>query len=556
MNLPHSYLLNSFMARVLGAMMLVLIVTTMALNAYFSHQNAERFKANLIQHSQSLGRTLARSSRVAVFTGNKDQLARVAASLITEKECQLIAFFDENGMLLQRYKGKGYWGNLESLIDDIFTHHIRDQHMGTSLAKEVGSSILVVEPVMTEAKYTTEEIFADNLSDGQLARSASLIGYVVMITDSSLIHKETRSVFVRDTAIIISITLLSCLLTLIVIHYFVALPLRRLVFEIRRLSDNGGGHAASSGGPDIPRDFSEIITILQTSYNTIYELKNTLEEKVEYRTKQLDASNQELTAQKRALISANEQLSDTLIQLQAAQTHLVQSEKMAALGMLISGLSHEIKNSINFIAGSLPLLEMTLAAALKGGGECHSARINVLLANIREGVDRTVRVITDLATFCHDGGTVFSSIDILPGLKSAVAIVRREFGKRIAISEDHAEVLPMIRGLGGQLNQVFLNLLLNAAQSIDDQGVISVKSWKEANMVHISINDTGHGIDPHILRRIFDPFFTTKDVGEGTGLGLSISYSTIKSHGGDIVVTSEEGSGSTFEIVLPVAADR
>ncbi|MBU4152246.1 MAG: hypothetical protein KKD63_05140, partial [Proteobacteria bacterium] len=78
----------------------------------------------------------------------------------------------------------------------------------------------------------------------------------------------------------------------------------------------------------------------------------------------------------------------------------------------------------------------------------------------------------------------------------------------------------------------------------------------EANMVHISINDTGHGIDPHILRRIFDPFFTTKDVGEGTGLGLSISYSTIKSHGGDIVVTSEEGSGSTFEIVLPVAADR
>lgn len=551
MNLFRLDILNSFMARVLAAIMLMLIGTTMALNAYFSYRNAERFKSNLIQHSQSLTRTLAKSSRLAVFTGNKDQLAAAASFLFTEAECQMIIFFDENGTVLQSFKGKGYRENIEYLVDMIFAQRLHDHQSGASFVKEFGSSIVVAEPVTAEAQYTPDEIFADTLSNGGAARPTSLIGYVAMVTDGSLIRNQIQTVFVRDTAIIVAITLLSCLFTLIVIHFVVAVPLRGLVGEIRRLSDDGG-NGEIQGDSVIPSDFSEMITILRTSYNTIYDLKNTLEEKVEGRTRQLALSNQELIIQKNALVNSNEQFSQTLAQLQAVQAQLVQSEKMAALGMLISGLSHEIKNSINFIASSLPLLEMTIASALKDGGECPAAKLNLLLGNIREGVNRTVQVITDLATFCYDGGNVFSPIDILPGLKAAVAIVRREFSNRITFYEEHLRRLPMVNGLSGQLNQVFLNILLNAAQSISEKGEVTIRSWEENDSVHISIADTGQGISTQNIDRIFDPFFTTKDVGKGTGLGLSISYSTIKNHGGVILVTSTVGSGSTFEIILPV----
>lgn len=551
MNLPRMDLFDSSMARVIGITMVLLFVSTMSLNSYFSLRAAARLKHNLIHHSQSLVRALARSSRIAIFTGNKDQLAATASYMAVDLECQLIGFFDESGTPLQRYKGKGYQGDFDSLADTIVAQHLQENPRVPSLVREVGSSIIIVEPVLTEGRYSPDELFADSPTQGAPLRQEIIIGYVVMMTDSNSIRTETRTVFLRDTLVIVGITTFCCFFLLAVIHYFVAVPMRRLVVEIRRLNENGQ-YAESQGTASIPHDFSEMITILRTSYNTIYELKNGLEEKVAARTHQVEQSNQELVAQKNALTTANEQLADALIKLRSTQAQLVQSEKMAALGMMISGLSHEIKNSINFIASSVPLLEMTIDVALREGGDVPSLKLKGLLKNIQEGVDRTVQVVTDLATFCHDGGAVFRPTDIMPGLKSAVAIVRREYGGRIDICEDHARALPMVQGMAGQLNQVFLNILLNAAQAIDGQGKVMVRSWGEMDSVHVSIADTGHGIKEQDLGRIFDPFFTTKDVGKGTGLGLSISYTTIKSHGGEILVTPTEGGGSTFEIVLPV----
>lgn len=541
---PRRDLLNSSMFKVIGATILLLIVSTMALNWYFSLRAADRLKSNLIYHSQSLTRALARSSRIAIFTGNKDQLTAIASDIAIDSECEIVVFFDESGTPLQRYMGKAYKGKIDFSPDEIVTQHLRDHPNIFSFFTELGTGIVVVEPVLTEAKYVYEDLFSGNFNQGGAARKENIIGYVAMVSDSKSIQNQARAMFVKDTALVVGVTVISCLLIFAVIQRIIASPLRGLVAEIRRLNENGTDSD--------PRDFPEMIAILRSSYNTIYGLKNTLEDKVEARTWQLELSNQDLVAQKNALASANEQLSETLAQLRSTQAQLVQSEKMAALGMMISGLSHEIKNSINFIASSLPLLEMTLNAALKEGGECPADKLNVLLGNIREGVNRTVQVVTDLATFCHNGGTVFAPTDILPGLKSAVAIVRREFRSSVSIFEEYDRVLPMVNGLGGQLNQVFLNILLNAAQSISGAGEITVKSWAENDLVHISIADTGSGIDKQIIDRIFDPFFTTKDVGKGTGLGLSISYSTIKSHGGEIIVTSTEGIGSTFEIVLPI----
>jgi len=550
MNFPFVYLRDSFMARVVAATLFLLTMTTMALSAYFSLRAAERLKSDLIHHNQSLARSLANSSRVAIYTGNKEQLLAAASYLASDPECQMIVYYEENGIPLLHYQGKDYRQGLELLPDQDIPQHIRSHPRSASLLRTAGSSIVIVEPVLTGPRFSFIDMFADTLVPAEAAGQDVLIGYVAMVVDTASVRQQAQGIFVRDTAITIGITLFGWLLILVVIHRAVATPLRSLVGEIRRLQ--GDESCAVRKEPFLPSDFAEMVAILRTSYNTIYELKTGLEEKVSARTRQLKSSNQELVAQKDAMASTNRQLADTLSQLRAAQAQLVHSEKMAALGMMISGLSHEIKNSINFIATSLPLLEMTLDSALKEGGGCPADKVTVLLGNIREGVDRTIRVVSDLTIFCHEGGAGFVPVDILPGLKASVAIVRREFADRIVINEEHATVLPMIRGLAGQLSQVILNILLNAAQAITDRGTITVKSWEKGGVLHVSIADTGSGIDDMIVGRIFDPFFTTKEVGKGTGLGLSISYSIIKNHGGDILVRSERGHGTIFELVLPV----
>lgn len=272
-------------------------------------------------------------------------------------------------------------------------------------------------------------------------------------------------------------------------------------------------------------------------------------------------------------------------EVREVQGQLAQSEKMASLGQLAAGVAHEINNPVGFVlsnVGTLADYVLVFIRALKGyekmAAEIEHGRINDaarLLENVKalaeeedlpfiiddvkdviseseRGLQRVREIVSGLKSFARVDEAQFKHADINECLDSTLKIASSEIRYKCEVNTDFGE-LPEIMCNPGQLNQVFLNLLMNAGQAIEEHGVISITSRVEDEHILVIIEDNGSGIDEKHLIKLFTPFFTTKDVGVGTGLGLSISYGIIKKHGGDIKVTSEVGKGTRFVISLPLA---
>ena len=265
--------------------------------------------------------------------------------------------------------------------------------------------------------------------------------------------------------------------------------------------------------------------------------------------------------------------------LEQAQRQLMQSEKMASIGQLAAGVAHEINNPIGFVGSNLGTLTGYLqdifsiiaayerAEALAGNDaafeEARSLRqkldydylkedIAGLLGESKDGLARVRKIVQDLKGFSHVSDTVWEWADIHQGLDSTLNMVWNELKYHCTVSKNYGP-LPKIRCLPSQLNQVFMNLLVNAGQAIADKGEITITTECVGDAaVRVSIGDTGAGIAPEALARVFDPFFTTKPVGKGTGLGLSLAWGIVERHGGKIEVASEVGKGTTFAVTLPV----
>jgi signal transduction histidine kinase len=173
-----------------------------------------------------------------------------------------------------------------------------------------------------------------------------------------------------------------------------------------------------------------------------------------------------------------------------------------------------------------------------------------LIDDCREGTDRIKKIVADLKDFAHPGEGQVQSADINKGLESTLNVVNNELKYKATVFKDFGSIPPVL-GNPQQLNQVFMNILVNAAQAIEKTGEIRVKTAFNAGMVEISISDTGCGIPPENISKIFDPFFTTKEVGKGTGLGMNIAYNIIKKHNGSIEIQSQVGQGTTFTVKIP-----
>lgn len=301
----------------------------------------------------------------------------------------------------------------------------------------------------------------------------------------------------------------------------------------------------------------------------ILELNRSLEQRVEKRTAQLQSKNRELE-------TANHEIKE-------AQAKLLQSEKMASVGVLAAGVAHEINNPIGFIISNLSTLDdytQKYRQLLKEYRKLHLLKderlrgaqlariekltesldlpfieedIEQLLVDTQEGSVRVKEIVQGLKEFSHvDQGGEFKETDINDCITSTLKIVNNELKYHCEI-EFTPQPLPNTYCMTGQINQVILNMLVNAGQAIEGKGKISIKARKVADNIEIAIRDTGCGIPQSELSKLFDPFFTTKDVGEGTGLGLAISYGIIvDDHQGDIRVESKEGQGTCFTLVLPI----
>ncbi len=264
--------------------------------------------------------------------------------------------------------------------------------------------------------------------------------------------------------------------------------------------------------------------------------------------------------------------------LEEAHNQLLQSEKMASIGQLAAGVAHEINNPIGYVNSNLGTLRGyvdSLLAVLEAYEAAESllpegpekerialTRIRADLAYLKtdvtdlltetgDGIGRVRRIVQDLKDFSHADRGDWMLADLHKGLESTLNVVNNEIKYKARVVREYGE-LPKVHCLPAQLNQVFMNLLVNAAHAIDEQGTITVRTGVREQQVWVEISDTGHGIPAHQLTRIFDPFYTTKPVGKGTGLGLSISYGIVKKHNGHIEVESEPGKGTTFRVYLPI----
>ena len=292
-------------------------------------------------------------------------------------------------------------------------------------------------------------------------------------------------------------------------------------------------------------------------------------------------SFQDITTRKlaeEALLREKEEQKILIGKLEEAHNQLLQSEKMASIGQLAGGVAHEINNPIGYVNSNLSTLHDYVARLLKvlaayeavegelPEGEPHlrlaavkaesdlsylKTDIPVLLAETGDGIARVRRIVQDLKDFSHADQGEWVLADLHKGLESTLNVVNNEIKYKAVVVKEYG-ALPMVRCLPAQMNQVFMNLLVNAAHAIEGQGTITIRTAVVDEQARVEIADTGKGIPAPLLNRIFDPFFTTKPVGVGTGLGLSISYGIVQKHGGRIEVESEPGKGTTFRIVLPI----
>jgi signal transduction histidine kinase len=347
------------------------------------------------------------------------------------------------------------------------------------------------------------------------------------------------------------------------------LTARWVVHPILGLNQAAARLAGGDWGQHLPTERHDELGQLANTFNgmaqQLRELFQNLEQKVAERTHDLTI------AYKR---------------LKASQAQLVQSEKMASLGQMVAGVAHEIntplgyvKSNVEMVQGLFDELEGVSSEASKlaqilvsgetdeAGLETQVGKVLELDQNLREsgtleetrelfkdtlyGLAQIGELVTNLKNFSRLDQAHVDNVDIHDCLESSLNIAKNVLKHKVEVIREFSQV-PKISCAPSQLNQVFLNLFTNAAQAIEDQGKLILKTSADQDYVHVSVQDTGKGISKEVLGKIFDPFFTTKPVGEGTGLGLSITFQIIRQHNGKIRVASEPGKGTRFLVSLPL----
>ena len=335
----------------------------------------------------------------------------------------------------------------------------------------------------------------------------------------------------------------------------------------------------------------ELLGAINEAYRHGDQDRRLIEQALENMSQELTESNrdlrQELEERRRAetaLQGEKDEQAALIKQLGEAHEQLLQAEKMASIGQLAAGVAHEINNPVGYVHANLGSLarymddlfgllgaaDQAVAALPEDQPAAQAYReacrerdldflrqdVPSLLAESREGLARVRKIVQDLKDFSHPDGEILTWADLHQGLDSTLNIVHNEIKYHAQVEREYGD-LPKIRCNPSQLNQVFLNLLVNGAHAIQSQGCapgrLVIRTGREGpNWVWVEVGDSGCGITPDILPRIFDPFFTTKPVGQGSGLGLSLAYGIVQRHHGRIEVSTHPGQGTTFKVILPV----
>ena len=466
------------------------------------------------------------------------------------------------------------------------------------------SDIVLEYPLQPRSRYGPKKINVRNLSapsvnieKGQMVAlypitAGNVIGWVKIYYELREIS-YMRTAILRNTLLVNVLGILISLLALIIV-------LRPPMRLIKKLSDFAK-NLDKIKGETIPvnRSYLEIEQLcealnyasqrIDTTEKALIQHSEDLEKQVAGRTAELIRSNEllqdeliERTHIEEALGEKNRELERTYSNLKATQSQLLQREKMASIGQLAAGVAHEINNPMGFIISNMGTLgkyterlKEFIRILEEGVKESQSGKasenqnlgiedrrrslkidyifndLGNLINESLDGAERVKKIVQNLKTFSRLDEAEHKMVNINEELESVINILWNELKYKTTLKREYGDI-PKTECNPGQLGQVFMNLLVNAADAIEGHGEITVKTWYEAGNIHVSISDTGSGIPEDKLGRIFEPFFTTKEVGKGTGLGLSIAYDIIKKHKGEITVKSEVAKGTLFTIRIPV----
>jgi len=338
-------------------------------------------------------------------------------------------------------------------------------------------------------------------------------------------------------------------------------PIKKLMHAAQRV-------ARGNLDTEVPVIRMDEVGDLSTSFNKmVCDLRQAEQEKQNH-LQEIEQWNKDL----------EKRVEEKVTELKSTQGQLLQSEKLASIGQLAAGVAHEINNPVGYINSNVGTLKnyiddlfkvLDAYEQLEGLIEVKSKLDNVnsikkdveldylrqdiidLIAESQEGVTRVKQIVQDLKDFSHVDEAEWQWVDLHKGIDSTLNVAHNEIKYKAEVVKEYGSI-PQIECLPSQLNQVFMNLVVNATHAIEERGIITIRSGQVDDRVWISVSDTGKGIPDDVKKRIFEPFFTTKPVGKGTGLGLSLSFGIIEKHGGEVVVDSEVGVGTTFKIILPI----
>ncbi|MDP4093461.1 MAG: ATP-binding protein [Bacillota bacterium] len=384
-----------------------------------------------------------------------------------------------------------------------------------------------------------------------LGSRGNVVGTVKARIDSGYV----LSTYAAMASVIVIIGLICLVVCLIISKFFTASitkPLNQLNDKILAISK--GDYKSTLNAKILLKRPPREIEGLASSTNAIMLKMKEYNELLESHKVTLENQNEELEAQ-------NEELKESKQQIEDAQTMLVQNENMASIGQLTAAITHEINTPLGAINSNVQLFSL-LVDSLEANPTIQADKdLSSLISQMKEAnnvntmaCERVIQIIRSLKNFVKLDQAEFQEANINEGIKSVLILTSNLWKRKIKIHEEYGSV-PMVKCFPGLLNQVFMNIIVNAIQSIEDTGDIFIKTWSDESMLVVSIKDTGCGISQSNLSRIFEPRFSTKESGVGAGLGLSISDNIIKKHKGEIKVTSDPGQGSEFMVSIPVNAD-
>ena len=566
----------SYPHKLMAIFTFAIIAIGIILDLAFINIQKKEYTKSMKNSGFTTAQLLSQSITLGVFSENENIIAGPVETIISHSGIVEITIFNNDGDIIisrQDQNNKGHSTPKESY------QFLFDQAKNNGkLFWDEKDKFIFWWPV--QVKQGSENLFDFYSKPSQLTNiKMKTIGFVSLVISKRDYNRNINKI-ISKTAVIIAIAATIVLLIVIIILRKMSQPLIQLINKLSQFQEKTDNKDDISF---LTNRFDDLIAELDQAFETINDLNNELEERVEDRTQELVLANNELTKRQKFLKTSNDELALTLEELQKAHVQLIQSEKMAALGQVVAGVAHEINNNITFISGTIPSLERSLNdltliinAYDKACGEkpiaieqCQVAQDNKenlqydiinqelsqLLGNIKEGVSRTKVIIKDLSVFSRKDGGDHSLTDLNTCLNSTIKFLDFKRGAKIEVVKNFSP-LTQYSCSPGKMSQVFLNIMNNSIYAMKkDGGQLIITTWQDDKNIHITITDTGTGIPTDILPKIFDLFFTTKPVGDGTGLGLGISYEIIKEHRGVIEVQTTENKGSTFEVMLPLGPE-